>query len=199
MNGIEKITQRIADECKAQCLSVAEEAEKRCAAIKAEYEAKANAAYEDRLAKGKEEIEQDVQRQDRNVRLDSKKDILAEKQNLVDSAFNMAREKILGMDQGEYVAFLAKQAAAAASTGEEEVILSEKDVGSLGAQVIAKANELLSAAGKTAALKLSAQNRPMAGGLVLRAGDVEVNCTVDALLDQCRDELAAKIVGILFN
>ena len=195
MNGLEKITQRIAAEANAECMSVAAEGNKRCAAIQAEFEEKAKAAYEAAVAKGRQEIEAQVQRQERTVRLDVKKELLGLKQDLVGTAFLMAREKLLDMPREEYVKFLAALAAEAASGG-EEVLLAEKDA-ARGAEVVEKANAALASAGKKA-LSLSAETRSIAGGLILRAGDVEINCSIDTLLSLKREELAAQVAGILF-
>ena len=197
MNGLEKITQRIAAEANAECMNVAAEGNRRCAAIKAEFEEKAKAAYEAAMAQGRQEIEAQIQRQERNVRLDVKKELLGLKQDLVGTAFLMAREKLLQMPREEYVKFLAGLAAEAAS-GEEEVLLSEADAAAVGAEVVEKTNAALAAAGKKAGLKLAAETRPLAGGLVLRAGDIEINCSIDALLSLKREELAAQVAGILF-
>lgn len=196
MNGLEKITQRIAAEANAECMGVAAEANKRCAAITAEFEEKAKSAYEGALAQGRQEIDAQVQRQERTVRLDVKKDLLGLKQDLVGTAFLMAREKLLNMPQEAYTDFLAALAAEAAS-GEEEVLLAEKDA-DIGGQVVAKANAALTAAGKKAQLKLAGEARAIAGGLILRAGDIEINCSIDALLSLKREELAAQVAGILF-
>jgi len=196
MNGLEKITQRIVAEANAECMSVAAEGNKRCAAITAEFEEKAKAAYEAALAQGRKEIDDQVQRQERNVRLDVKKELLGLKQDLVGTAFLMAREKLLKMPREEYVQFLASLAAEAASGG-EEVLLSEADA-ALGEEVVAKANAALTAAGKNGGLKLGADKRPIAGGLILKAGDIEVNCSIDTLLSLKREALAAQVAGILF-
>ena len=48
-------------------------------------------------------------------------------------------------------------------------------------------------------LTLSDATRDMAGGLMLKQGDIEVNCTVDTLLDLTRDELAARVADVLFE
>ena len=90
-------------------------------------------------------------------------------------------------------------AAAAAITGEEEVIFSEADRARVGAKTVKRANELLSASGKPGTLTLSDATRPMSGGLILKQGDIEVNCTVDTLLDLSRSELAARVAEVLFE
>ena len=198
MNGIEKITQRIAAEAKTECVGVAEEADKRCAAIQAEYEKKAATAYEQALTAGRSETEQSIQREERTVRLEVKKELLGLKQELVSTAFAKARERLLHMPEEQYCAFLARLAGQAA-TGGEEVILSAADAAKLGAKVVEAANAVLRQNGCKDELKLSNEHRDIACGLVLRKGDIEVNCTVDALLDQSRDELAAQVAGILFE
>ena len=88
--------------------------------------------------------------------------------------------------------------AAEAASGGEEMLLSEADAAAVGAEVVEKANAALAAAGKKAQLKLSAETRDIAGGLILRAGDIEVNCSIDALLSLNREALAAQVAGILF-
>ena len=41
--------------------------------------------------------------------------------------------------------------------------------------------------------------RPIAGGVVLRQGDIEVNCTLDSLLELSRGSLDAEVARILFQ
>lgn len=199
MNGIEKITQRIAAEAEAECGRITAEAEQRCAAIQAEYDAKAAQVYESAMAKGKQEIEQLSIREEGTLRMDAKKELLLLKQELVREAFSRAKEKLLALPREEYVGFAAKLAAAAASTGTEEIILSGKDAGALGAELTAKANTLLQAMGKTGELKLSAETRELDGGLILKSGSVETNCTLDTLLEQVRNASEFEVTEILFG
>lgn len=199
MNGIEKITQRIAAEAEAECGRITAEAEQRCAAIRAEYDAKAAQVYESAMARGKQEIEQRSIREEGTLRMDAKKDMLLLKQELVQEAFSRAREKLLALPREEYVDFAAKLAAAAASAGTEEIILSEKDAGELGAEITAKANDLLHSMGKAGELRLSAETRELGRGLILRDGSVETNCTVDTLLEQVRSTSESEVTKILFG
>lgn len=48
-------------------------------------------------------------------------------------------------------------------------------------------------------LTLSAETRELAGGLILKQGDIEVNCSVDTLLELSRGELAARVAEVLFE
>ena len=68
-----------------------------------------------------------------------------------------------------------------------------------GAKAVKAANELIAKRGLDGCLTLSDETRPMTGGLILKQGDIEVNCTVDTLLDLSRSELAARVAEVLFE
>ena len=103
------------------------------------------------------------------------------------------------LPEADYVAFLAREAAEASATGQEELILSKKDRAAVGAKAVKAANELLAKKRPDAVLTLSAETRELAGGLILKQGDIEVNCSVDTLLELSRGELAARVAEVLFE
>ena len=103
------------------------------------------------------------------------------------------------MPEADYVDFLAREAGNAALTGREEIILSPADRERLGEKVVAAANALAAKRGLPGELKLSDKARPIAGGVVLRQGDIEVNCTLDSLLELSRGSLDAEVARILFQ
>ena len=199
MKGIDKITSRILADAEAECAVVKKESDERCAAIRAENEKKAQDEYLRLVREGVKDTEQRVQRMDRTARLEAKKSILGMKQETVSRAFDLARERIAELPERDYIAFLAREAADAAITGQEEVIFCERDRKSVGAKAVKAANELLSARGVPGTLTLSDDTREMSGGLMLKQGDIEVNCTVDTLLDLSRGELAAHVAQVLFE
>ena len=198
MNGIDKITKEIASEAEAEITSVLTEAEARASAVAEEFAAKAKAAEEELMRAGREAAEQRVQRQERTARLEARKEILGLKQELVSAAYDKAKEAILGLGEDKYVAFLAKQACGAALTGSEEILLSEKDRSRLGEKIVNAANAALKERGLPGELKLADETRPISGGLVLRRGSIEVNCTVDKLLEMSRGSLDAEVASTLF-
>ena len=50
----------------------------------------------------------------------------------------------------------------------------------------------------TALLTLSQETREMDGGLILREGNVEINCAFETQLRLLRESMAAEVAGILF-
>lgn len=199
MKGIDKITSRIIADAEAECRDVKRESDERCAAVRAENEKRAQDEYWRLVRECVKDTEQRVQRMDRTARLEAKKSVLNMKQEAVSRAFDLAKDKIAELPERDYVAFLAREAAEAAITGQEEVIFCERDRKSVGAKAVKAANELLAAKGMPGLLTLSDATRDMAGGLMLKQGDIEVNCTVDTLLDLTRDELAARVADVLFE
>ena len=199
MKGIDKITSRIIADAEAECRDVKRESDERCAAVRAENEKRAQDEYWRLVREGVKDTEQRVQRMDRTARLEAKKSVLNMKQEAVSRAFDLAKDKIAELPERDYVAFLAREAAEAAITGQEEVIFCERDRKGVGAKAVKAANELLAAKGMPGLLTLSDATRDMAGGLMLKQGDIEVNCTVDTLLDLTRDELAARVADVLFE
>ena len=199
MNGINKITDRIAAEAEAEASAVLAQAEEAAAAVRADFAARAKELEESLLRQGTEEIEQKVQRADRASRLESKKDILSLKQELVTQAYRRAMEKILALPEADYIAFLAREAGNAALTGKEEILLNQADHDRVGEKVAAAANALAAKRGLPGELKLSDKTRPINGGVVLRQGDIEVNCTLDSLLELSRGSLDAEVARILFQ
>ena len=199
MNGIEKITGRILSEAEAEAAAIVEEAEKNAAAVRAQWAEKAEKTAAEQLEKGEAEIEQKVQRAARAARLDAKKEVLGLKQEMVSAAYGLALDKILALPREKYAEFLASQAAAAALTGKEEVILNGADRAAVGEAVLASANAKLRGRGLPGELTLSEATREMSGGLALKQGSVEVNCTLESLIELSRSALDAEVAGILFR
>ena len=199
MKGIDRITSRILADAEAECAALKKESDARIEAIRAENEKRAQDEYWRLVREGVKDTEQRVQRMDRTARLEARKSVLNMKQDAVTRAFELAKGKVAELPERDYVAFLAREAAAAAITGQEEVVFCERDRAAVGAKAVKAANEALAAKGMPAALTLSDETREMAGGLILKQGDIEVNCTVDTLLDLARGELAARVAQVLFE
>ena len=199
MNGIEKITARILSESQCAVDAVKQEAAARCAEIAAAGDAAAKEEYWKLLKKGTEDAEKRGERLDSVAQLEAKKQILGAKQQLISEVFELAAEKLIAMPEEENVAFLAALAVRASRTGAEEVIFTAETRDKIGAQVVEKANSIISASGKKAELKLSGESREMRGGLILRDGSIEMNCSLDALIDGVKNDVTGQVAEILFE
>ena len=132
---------------------------------------------------------------DRIARMEAKKGVLALKQQMVGEAFDKAFDMLVSMPEAEYTTFLAKLAAKASATGDEEVVLNARDRAAVGEKVVSAANALI----PNGKLTLSADTGAFAGGLILRRGSVEANCTVELLIELARGEMSSDIAKVLFG
>lgn len=198
MHGLEKINARIVQEGRDKADAVLAQAQQQCDEIRQRWEGEAKQVYETRLNAGKQEIQAEVDSAERIARLDAKKELLQLKQDMVSQGFDKAREALSQLPEDKYCALLTKLAVRSASGG-EELVFNARDKAAVGAKVAEAANRELTAQGKPAGLTVSDEEGAFSGGLILRRGSVEINCTTELLVEVCRGELAAKMAGVLFD
>lgn len=198
MNGIDRIAGKIAEDARQEVDSILAEAKAQAAGIADKYAALAKEESNKLLAAGEERSKEIRRRAVSAADQEAKQQLLATKQKMISRAFDIALQKLLALPENEYVALLARLASEASSTGSETLVLSSKDVKACGDNVLKSANELLVKAGKKGGLTLSAETGPFDGGLMLRSGKVETNCTLDAILRLSKEDLAPEIAAALF-
>ena len=194
MKGTDKIIAHIQADAKAQADAILAQAERQCAGIKAEFDRQAAERYSERIRAGVKACQDEVDSRVRIDQMEARKGTLAVKQDMVSLAFDKALEALCALPEEDYVAFLAGLAAKASVTGDEEILLNARDRKAVGEKVAAAANAKLDG-GK---LTLAEETGDFAGGLILRRGNVEANCTAELLVDLARGDLSAEIAGILF-
>ena len=199
MNGIEKIISHIESDAKNEIDKIYADAAAKCLEIEKQYDKQANDTYWKVIKAGSEQAKLSIERLDSAAQLEAKKQLLACKQELITKTFAKAVSALAQLPEDTYVTFLAKLAAQASTTGNETIIMSQADRARCGKAVCLAANEILSASGKKPSLTLSTQTRDIPGGIIVSSGAIEVNCSIDALVGQVKDELASKVADILFN
>lgn len=199
MNGIDRITDRIEADAREQAKAIIAEAEAKCAEIRKENEKKAQERYLQLIRNGTKDCESGLERRKSAAEMDAKKSVLALKQNCVAEAFDMAKRRLADMPEDSYVGFLASLAASAAADGSGEIVLSARDRERCGKAVLERANAALAAKGLIPALTLAADSREISGGLILRQGGVEVNCSIEALVEALKGPMTADVARTLFE
>jgi V/A-type H+-transporting ATPase subunit E len=198
MNGIDKIADKIIAEAQQEITDILEKAQAEAKAITDSFATQANNEHAQIVSTGEIKAEDIVKRAKSAAELAARQQLLATKQQLISEAFDKALDHLLNLPENDYVSLLGRLGAQASITGTETVVLSPKDQQRCGQQVVAAANEILAAAGRTATLTLSTETRPFVGGLLLKAGDVEVNCTLDSIVYLSKDNLALDVAAALF-
>jgi V/A-type H+-transporting ATPase subunit E len=108
MKGIEKITAHIEADAKAEADAIMAQSAEKVKAIEAEYNQKAQDEYWAKIKAGTRDCEDRVQRMNRLAAMESKKAILATKQEMVSKAFDRAQEMIVNLPGRQVHRFLGQ-------------------------------------------------------------------------------------------
>lgn len=195
MNGIDKITERITIDAQADANAILARAKEDASTVLANYQKMAEDEKNRLLEEGKKKAAEREVRMVSVAELEGRKQLLSIKQQLISEAFAKALNSLLNLPAEEYVALLTNLAASAAQ-GNEELLFSAKDREAYGGQVVAAANQKL---GKKGKLTLAAETRPIQGGVILKQGDIEVNCSLETQVRMMKEELALEIAAVLFD
>ena len=199
MNGIEKISARILADAEAEAAAIRAQAEEKAAQIRAEYDRRIANEQQRLAAEAQTEAAKQLERDQGAARMAARRQVLEKKQALVDAAFRQAEQQLLSLPEADYIRLCAQLAARASVSGSEELIFSAEDREKVGLAVTEQANALLAKDGKPAKLTLSTDARPMRGGVVLKDGLVETNCSIGTMISGLRPALSGKVAACLFG
>lgn len=191
MNGIEKITQRIADDARMEIDDTLKAAEKDAARIKSSFDEQRAEEEKELAAKNYRVASERLSRLENLAQMESRKVLLAAKQGEIDRVYDRALEKLCSMPQDKYIEVLA-DFMEKTGISEGEISFAAKDA-EVGKKAILKANNDLGTAFKAADAPAD-----ISGGFILKSGKTEVNCAFETLVRLSRAETAAAIAGMLF-
>ncbi len=222
MIGLDKVTGKILADAEADAALSRDAAEEDCAAIIARYEAETAAERERMREASDRECQAIVLRAKSSAAMARRDAVLEARAAILDEAYATAEREIRAMTGDAYLDLLSKMLRTALrhqleaeadslrlygeniSPASYEVLLSERDRQIYGHRLLRAFSTGLGAKFPTSALSKLAlapegQGADIDGGLVLRCGDVEINCTLSMLLAQNRRETEAKVSQILFG
>lgn len=194
MNGLDKIVARMEEDTRVECDALAANAAENAAAILRSYQEQADALTQDSAQRGAAQAAEHLEHLNGSSQLACRQRVLAAKQQLIDEAFARAAQALTALPQTAYTDLLAALAAENGN-GDEELLLSAHDREAVGEAVVAAANIRKPGA----AFRLSDETRETGGGLVLRRGRVELNCSFTEKLRQLRQEEASAVAKLLFD
>ena len=194
MNGLDKIIARMEADTRVECDALAANAAGNADAILRDYQAQADAVARDSAQRTETQAAEHLEHLNGSSQLVCRQRVLAAKQQLIDEAFARTAQALAALPQADYIDLLASLAAENGS-GDEELLLSKTDRDAVGAAVVETAN----AKKPGAAFRLSEETRDTGGGLVLRRGRVELNCSFTEKLRQLRQEESSAVAQLLFD
>ena len=222
MTGIDKITGEIISEAEADAATIISRAQERCAEImfasSAECE-KIKAELEDKAQRDAESI---ISRAKSGAAMQRRNILLSARREATDKVFETAYKEILNLPEEKYCEVVSRFVADAilmqietektniALYGEEEALLPEKyelvfnkaDKEKLSGAILEGVERII--IGKMSRdvlqkLTIAEDTADIEGGVIVRFGSVECNCSLRTVFAEIREKLEGEISTLLFS
>lgn len=193
--AVDDILNRIRADADEAGRGILAEAKREADAVLARAREKAEAERTRLRARAKQRSDEERNRIVTLAKLSARRDLLSEKQGLIDRVFDETRKSIIAMPADEYGRFIKGFLRRTVETGDEEVIVGEGER-RIDQKLLDEVSREL---GKPGGLKLSSERRTIDGGFILRRGKTETNCALDTILRDARERLETDVAGILFG
>ena len=83
-----------------------------------------------------------------------------------------------------------------------DILLSQEDITSVGAELIPVAKRLAAGTGVANSLLragVSVETAKIEGGMIIRIGDLDINCSVETMIEAAKERLEGDVAKILFG
>lgn len=195
MTGLEEMKAAIEEESRRECEAVERQAQEQLAQIREDARAAAHARYQEIMTAARQSCENELQMAKTSGEMETKRLLLRTKTELINETIAMALRQLRELPEQDYLNVLQTLARNYARAGEGEMRLSQRDMERLPASFEQVLNEALAKQG--ARVRIGAQPARIDGGFLLIYGDIEVNCSFEALLDasleQVKDALSREL------
>jgi len=132
------------------------------------------------------------------AKLNANKDILSEKQLILEEIFLEAERRIQKLDKQRYKKFIENLIFENIELGNETIYISEKDQKIIDNAFIENINKKLISNHKKGKLKLSEKSISIRGGVVLGTEDIKKNASLEIMLERTKEDIETKLNKFLF-
>ena len=220
MTGLEKVIGKIIADAEADARVILDKAQAECEALKERYAAETEAEIEKLTDECDRECQALIIRARSSAAMAKRNAILEARAKLIDEAYASAEKIIRNMNGEQYLELLHKmlrssmkkqlegEAESLRLYGEDispdayEVVLNSRDRDTYGEKLLAASRAGYGsrlAPAVLAKVRLASDIAPIDGGIILRCGPVETNCSLAMLMAENRRETEARVSRILFG
>lgn len=194
MDGMEKITARMEADAQRALAELRGQTDRQLAALREESGTRAGQERRAASARAERAARERYERLCSAAEMETRKLTLRAQQEVLAEAYDLALRQLCEMPKEKYLDLLVRLLKRAVSTGREELLLSEKDRGEIGQELLERANRELSAS-----LTLSDRCAPIRAGFLLSSRECDVNCSFETLLALSRERTERGAAQILFE
>lgn len=196
MSGLDKILAEIRDEAAAEAKQAVDMAKAEAEKIAAKAKEDSRAQTDRILATAEQEVADIERSRESALALQCRQRTLAQKQMLLGETLQKAQAVIKDLPQDVYFDLLVRLAKNAAQPGAGVMLLNAADRKRVPADFAKKLADVLP---QGASLAIADDACDIDGGFVLKYGDVEENCSVEAMFNARGDEFSDLIRDTLFG
>ena len=183
MSNLERLIQKILEDAKIEADKIKEEADKKRKEIIHEQEIKGNKEKGIYLEKAREEIQSLENLILSEAQMNVRDGLLKVRQDMLDKAFDLAKDKLANLGDKEYIDFIKKKLEEFDLKGNETLVVAKERL------------ELV----KSLGLKLEiSETQTVTSGFILLTENVNYNFSFDSLIEFQREDLEAEIAKVLF-
>lgn len=190
MSGLEKIVSRLNEDTLVQYEEILASARQKAEAMVAAAQKEGNAL----IAAAETEAEKEARRMESRAvsqsEADGRKALLEAKVQLIDEVVAQAKQSLKNLSTENYFNALASLALGNKLEGVGEMRLNKADLQRMPPDFIDKLG---------LGIKISPVPADIQDGFILKYGDIEMNCTFDALFQASKEELRLKASALLFG
>jgi len=193
MSGLEKIISQIEYESDERCKSIIEDANKKAQSIIENSKAEAERILKENGEQTAKKLDNMQQSAVSSAELAKSKILLKSKLEIIDETLRKSLDEIKALSDEEYFEIIKALIIGNAKEGNGVLRLGAKDCKRLPKDFIASVNKEL----KNAQITLG-DEADIDGGFLLIYGDIDINCSFDAIVSSKRDELRDALNKLLF-
>jgi len=192
MTGADKIIEKITRDAQAKSEEILARAEAQAEQTLAQAAAQAREASRTAMAAAGEKASFDIAAARSRTAMTEKRILLQMKNEVIGQVVASALARLQALPEAEYFGILVRLAAEYAShglpgvTGQGEMRLSQRDLDRLPPDF------------KPAGVSISPQPAGIEGGFILAYGDIEQNCSFEALVSVCLDDIKDALHAFIF-
>jgi len=196
MTGLDKILSKISADTQSECDAVIKSAEKKCESIIEQGKAEGEKTAADIISSAKVQAEKTVEIAQSSAEQIIKQNLLKAKVDVINETLAQVVDELKNLPADEYFKAVIKIAGDNAMSGKCTAKLGSADNGRLPADF--EQNLITALSAKGAECTLSKDNATVDSGIILDYGDIVINCSFEAIVEENADEYKAIISKILF-
>ena len=196
MGGLDKIIGHISHDAENEVKSVLDAAKAQAESIVNDDKEKTAEECDRINKKAATEVQSILDRGRSSAELKTKQILLTGRQELINETINMVRDRLNSLSDEEYAEFITGLFAKHVPNKDAVLKLNAADMKRIPKEVLDGFVKKAEEAG--AKLTVSGEAAGIKNGFVLDFGEIEENCTFDALIDQNIEELQDKVKSLLF-